>query len=139
MNGKHEDCCLLKCDAMQSGRKVPLFQRNLLPASSGWRLQIPPKCWYLSTITWCLFARDGTGDLSFTVSQFQSCPHLKTYFNNLVSITCVEFPPFKIILNLMIKSAVSIVTGYGLDGCEVRIRVLVQARVFSLPCCPDWL
>jgi hypothetical protein len=31
--------CLLDCNTMQVGRRVPMFQRNLLPPSSGqkWR------------------------------------------------------------------------------------------------------
>jgi hypothetical protein len=34
-------------------------------------------------------------------------------------------------------SAVSIVTGYGLDGRVVGVRVTVRAGFFSSPCCPD--
>jgi hypothetical protein len=36
-------------------------------------------------------------------------------------------------------SAVSIATGYGLDNQGVRVRVLVEARIFSSPCCTDRL
>jgi hypothetical protein len=32
---KHEDGCLLGCNAMQSRRSLPMFQRSLLPPSSG--------------------------------------------------------------------------------------------------------
>jgi hypothetical protein len=31
----HKDQCLLGCDAMYSGRKLPVFQRNLLPLLQG--------------------------------------------------------------------------------------------------------
>jgi hypothetical protein len=41
-----------------------------------------------------------------------------------------QYPPLKIILNLVTKSAVSIATGYELDGCGVRVRVSVEARLF---------
>jgi hypothetical protein len=35
-------------------------------------------------------------------------------------------------------SAVSIVTGYGLDSQGVRVQVWVVARIFSSPHCPHW-
>jgi hypothetical protein len=36
-------------------------------------------------------------------------------------------------------SAVGIATGYGLDGSEVGVRVLVGSRIFTFPCRPDRL
>jgi hypothetical protein len=36
-------------------------------------------------------------------------------------------------------SAVGIATGYGLDDCEVGVRVPVGSRIFTSPCCPDRL
>jgi hypothetical protein len=36
-------------------------------------------------------------------------------------------------------SVVGIATGYGLDDRGVGVRVLVGARIFSSPRCPDWL
>jgi hypothetical protein len=66
-----EDGCLLGCSTTLSGRRLPTFQRSLLPPSSGWwvavtseisqwqmsdisspwwwRQQGPLKCWWTST------------------------------------------------------------------------------------------
>jgi hypothetical protein len=39
----YEDFCLLECEAMSSGRKLPMFQSNMLPPPSGlyWREHAP--------------------------------------------------------------------------------------------------
>jgi hypothetical protein len=35
-------------------------------------------------------------------------------------------------------NTVGVMTGYGLNDWEVRVQVLVGAKFFSFPCCPDW-
>jgi hypothetical protein len=37
------------------------------------------------------------------------------------------------------NSVVSIAIGNGLDESGAGVQVLVKARIFSSPCCPDWL
>jgi hypothetical protein len=39
----------------------------------------------------------------------------------------------------LVYSIVGITTGYGLDDRGVGVRVAVGPRIFSSPCCPDWL
>jgi hypothetical protein len=41
--------------------------------------------------------------------------------------------------NMSQDSVVGITTGYGLDDQGVGVQVPVGARIFSSPCCPDWL
>jgi hypothetical protein len=36
-------------------------------------------------------------------------------------------------------SVVGIVTGYWVDDRGVAVRVLVGSRIFTSPCCSDWL
>jgi hypothetical protein len=35
--GEYYDCCPVRCDAMYCSRQIPMFQRTLLPPSSGHR------------------------------------------------------------------------------------------------------
>jgi hypothetical protein len=43
--GEYEDCCLLCCSVVQSGKNLPTFQRCLLPQSS-WRwMPLSPWWW----------------------------------------------------------------------------------------------
>jgi hypothetical protein len=35
-----EDCCVLESDTAHCGILLPVFQRNLLPISSGWKIKI---------------------------------------------------------------------------------------------------
>jgi hypothetical protein len=35
--------------------------------------------------------------------------------------------------------AIGTVTGYGLDDWRVRVWVLWRSRIFSSPCCADWI
>jgi hypothetical protein len=34
---------------------------------------------------------------------------------------------------------VSVATGYGLDDRVFGARIPVRSRIFSSPCCPNWL
>jgi hypothetical protein len=54
------------------------------------------------------------------------------------SLTCKSCEQFSLCLGSR-DSAVSIVTGYGLDDRGVGVRIPVGSRIFSSPQHPEWL
>lgn len=75
--------------AIQLGRQMLMFRRNLVPPSSGhliliplrWRQQITSKCWYVSTNYKELHPRRIVTSLDSILKQFYMPPSLKSNLN----------------------------------------------------------
>jgi hypothetical protein len=74
-------------------------------------------------------------------------PSSSTDISTMVDHILTKPPPFFSIVSKFLLlylcllspySAVSIATGYRLEGRGVRVRVPVGVRFFSSPCRPDW-
>jgi hypothetical protein len=73
-NYRHEEYCLLECNAFQSGRSSPTFRRNALPSSSEGKVS------YSENVV--LFCENLTSNLSPRLQP------LSPYLNNLQVIFC---------------------------------------------------
>jgi hypothetical protein len=96
----------------------------------------------------CHFSMHLTGHLTnnlkyMELSKFYDRKHINTIYQTFIA--WFKAPSIRQIFILVYRkhrsrgSAVGIATSYGLDVRGVGVRVLVGARIFSSPRCPDWL